>query len=206
MAARICAHCGIQANPVTFYFSGRRPASRFCRKCTIDRQRNDGYRSHRREYYRLNGDKIRAQAAVSYAVRKGKLAVPTELVCSRCGRQASKYHLDNGYDWQMGVVALCYNCYKDLNRRTGVSRTLKAYQRPYIPGCFRCKEPVTGESFELDENGLPIFKFCKKCKAIENRFTSTEKTLIARRWGKFHRWLKVNVSSKANISGVGDVP
>lgn len=56
----------------------------------------------------------RAQAAVTYAVRSGKLPRPSGLPCDGCGGGAVLYHHHKGYApaHQLDVVPLCAGCHR----------------------------------------------------------------------------------------------
>ncbi len=59
----------------------------------------------------------RGHDAVRWAIRRGHLQKPTELVC-QCGKQAKQYHHYKGYRrHELDVIALCISCHRKAHWR-----------------------------------------------------------------------------------------
>lgn len=69
-----------------------------------------------RKYQKANPEKLRAQQAVKYAVKTGKLPHTKELQCKHCDRQAQQYH-----HWSylpehwLDVIPLCAKCHRAIH-------------------------------------------------------------------------------------------
>jgi hypothetical protein len=59
-----------------------------------------------------------ASAAVSYAIKKGKLKKAHDCKCVECGNMANQYHHYNGYgkSARLDVVPVCHGCHNMLHK------------------------------------------------------------------------------------------
>ena len=74
----------------------------------------------KKRYRRRNPQKIKAQKAVTYAIKSGRLPKPSNFQCSRsCGNQAQEYHHFSylSEDW-LNVIPVCQICHRFLDKQT----------------------------------------------------------------------------------------